>query len=69
MSKSIPIIPNWRTAMQILIAVLEDGTEEGKAQAKAELLAMAERVDHLAELYERGNLKAKLQRFGGERDG
>lgn len=43
--KGIPLVPSWHAAMQILITVLEDGTEEGKRQAREELMALADKVD------------------------
>lgn len=45
MGEPIRLVPSWRVAMQILIAVLEDGTEEGKRSARAELMELADKVD------------------------
>ena len=53
---SIDISPNWRTAMAILITVLEDGTAEGKEAAKAELMDLAGRMDARKEQFERAGL-------------
>lgn len=56
MSTGIPIIPNNRVAMQILIAVLEDGTPRGKQQAKEALMEMAGRIDALQEALTRAGI-------------
>ncbi|MCP4470469.1 MAG: hypothetical protein GY815_07250 [Gammaproteobacteria bacterium] len=44
---SIDIAPTWRNAIQILIMALENGTDRGKQQARAELLAIGDQVDNL----------------------
>jgi hypothetical protein len=43
--KSIPLIPSWAVAMDILLLVLEDGTDKGKELARAELKELARKVD------------------------
>ena len=44
-SRSLNITPTWNAAMQILIAVLEDGTEKGKTEARIELMRLADLID------------------------
>lgn len=46
--RSIDITPTWRVAMPILMAVLESGTEVGRAAARTELMALAAKLDALA---------------------
>lgn len=45
--KHIDITPTWETAVHIYLMVLEDGTEEGKAMAREELLRLARTYDAL----------------------
>ena len=45
MSKFMPIKITWQGITPMLIAVIQDGTPEAKAEAKAELLRMAEIAD------------------------
>ena len=45
MTQTIDITPNWATAIEILIAALEDGTEQGKAAAREELRRVARMLD------------------------
>ena len=53
--RSIPLIPNWKIAMDILITVIEDGTDKGRAQAFDELRQLARQVDDLqASINKRG---------------
>ncbi len=47
-TKSIPLVPTWVVAVQILIRVLEDGTDQGKREAREALLDMARRMDEIA---------------------
>jgi len=47
--EGIKLVPNWTAAMQILLAVLEDGNELGKQQARDELIQMARRMDRFAD--------------------
>jgi hypothetical protein len=42
---TIDITPTWQEAAQIIAAVLENGTEAGKAPARAELFRMAQMLD------------------------
>lgn len=48
----VPLIADWKTATAILIRVLEDGTDRGKEQARAELMEMAGKLDHLSSIVE-----------------
>lgn len=43
--RSVDITPTWRAAMTILMAVLENGTEAGRAAARTELMALAAKLD------------------------
>lgn len=45
MSKTIDLTPTWTAVMPAIIAVLEDGTADGKQLARAELLRLAAEVD------------------------
>ena len=45
--RTIDITPSWETAVRIYMMVLEDGTEEGKATAREELLRLARQYDEL----------------------
>jgi hypothetical protein len=45
--KHIDITPSWETAVRIYMMVLEEGTEEGKASAREELLRLARQYDAL----------------------
>jgi hypothetical protein len=45
--KTIDITPSWETAVNIYLLVLEEGTEEGKATAREELLRLARQYDAL----------------------
>jgi hypothetical protein len=45
--KHIDITPSWETAVNIYLLVLEEGTEQGKAQAREELLRLARNYDAL----------------------
>ena len=45
--RTIDITPSWETAVTIYIMVLENGTEEGKASAREELLRLARNYDAL----------------------
>lgn len=45
--QTVEIGMNWKLAMPILIMVLENGTPEGKASAKAELMRLANAIDEL----------------------
>lgn len=45
MTETIDITPTWRQAAAIIAAVLENGTAEGRASARAELFRMAEMLD------------------------
>ena len=42
---TIDLTPTWGAAVRIYMAVLEDGTEEGKIAAREDLTAMADRMD------------------------
>jgi hypothetical protein len=44
---SIPLIPNWKVAMDILLTVIQDGTDKGREQAFDELRQLARQVDDL----------------------
>lgn len=44
-TKTINITPTWRAAASIYIMALENGTAEGREEAKAGLMDMAERFD------------------------
>ena len=46
-TRSIPLVPTWRVAVQILTTALENGTGTGKEAARAELLRMADILDQL----------------------
>lgn len=43
----IDITPTWEAAVHVYLMVLEDGTEEGKAMAREELLRLARNYDQL----------------------
>lgn len=43
----IPLIPTWAVAIDILLLVLEDGTDKGKELAREELREMARKMDAL----------------------
>jgi hypothetical protein len=45
--KHIDITPSWETAVNIYLLVLEEGSEQGKAQAREELLRLARNYDAL----------------------
>ncbi len=45
--KTIDITPTWVAAVRIYMAVLEDGTEEGKIAAREDLTELGERMDRL----------------------
>jgi hypothetical protein len=45
--RTIDITPSWETAVRIYMMVLEEGTEEGKASAREELLRLARNYDAL----------------------
>jgi putative hemolysin len=47
MGSTISFEMTWQTAVEILIAALEDGTGEGKKAARKEVRRMAEILDHL----------------------
>lgn len=44
-AKTIKLTPTWRQAARIYIACLEDGTEEGKRQAREAILEMGDKLD------------------------
>lgn len=54
MSKSIPLIPTWAVAMDILLTVLEDGNEQGKEAAREELREVGRKLDTLNQHKRRG---------------
>lgn len=43
---------NWKAAVEICIAALEDGTPEGKEMARKELRDMARKLDLIIEVQE-----------------
>jgi hypothetical protein len=43
--KTVDCTPTWKGIMPAIIAVLEDGTPEGKRLAKEELMDLAAKVD------------------------
>ena len=45
--RTIDITPLWVAIMPGLIAVLQDGSKEGKAAATEELMTLAKKVDSL----------------------
>ena len=45
--RTIDITPTWEAAVRIYMMVLEDGTEEGKVMARADLLRLARQYDAL----------------------
>jgi hypothetical protein len=45
--RTIDITPSWEAAVNVYLLVLEDGTEEGKAMAREELLRLARQYDAL----------------------
>ena len=45
--KHIDVTPSWETAVHIYLMVLENGTDDGKAQAREELLRLARNYDAL----------------------
>ena len=48
-TRTIPLVPTWRVAVQILTTALENGTETGKDAARTELSRMADILDSLRE--------------------
>lgn len=44
-TRTIDCTPTWEAASQIYLAVLENGTEEGKEMAREEILRMARLLD------------------------
>ena len=42
---TVDITPTWTSIMPAIIAVLEDGTEEGKKMAREELMELAKNAD------------------------
>ena len=42
---SINLTPTWSAIMPALLNVLENGTDKGKREARAELLDLAKKVD------------------------
>lgn len=47
--QTIDMTPTWAALMPILLAAVEDGTEEGKRIARAELTRLAHTVDAMNE--------------------
>ena len=47
--KTINLTPTWKGIMPGIIEVLENGTEEGRKVARAELMRVAEQLDELNE--------------------
>jgi len=47
MKRTIDITPTWPQAARIIAAVLETGTDKGRAAARAELFRMADLLDKL----------------------
>ncbi len=45
--KHIDITPTWETAVNIYLLVLEEGSEQGKAQAREEIVRLARQYDAL----------------------
>jgi hypothetical protein len=45
--KHIDITPSWETAVNIYLLVLEEGSEQGKAQAREEIVRLARQYDAL----------------------
>lgn len=63
--KTIDLTPSWETAAEILILVLDNGTEEGKRLAKEEIRNMAKAADRsLALAKEYNNLLTKVKEQG-----
>jgi hypothetical protein len=53
-SGSVDVTPTWVGTLPLLLAVITDGTPEGQAAARGELLRMAQIADlHIAALKER----------------
>jgi hypothetical protein len=48
MSREINLTPNFAQSTQICIMALENGTQEGKQLARAELMRYARELDRLA---------------------
>lgn len=61
---SVDIRPNWKFAMRVYIMALENGTEEGRAAARADLMALAAWVDDLPP---QGNPDASEDNSNGEK--
>ena len=45
--KHIDVTPTWEQAVHIYLMVLENGTDNGKASAREELLRLARNYDQL----------------------
>lgn len=47
--KTIDLTPTWAGVMPLLMAVLESGSEEGKREAREELMRLAKAMDEVNE--------------------
>ena len=56
MAETIDLTPSWGAAAEILILVLDQGTDEGKAQAREELRRMAKAADRALALSKEYNI-------------
>lgn len=45
MTRYVDMTPTWEEAARMLIAVLENGTSQGKALARAEIIRMGQIID------------------------
>lgn len=48
-AKTIELTPTWKAAARIYMAALENGTYEGKKNAEAGIMEMAEHLDRINE--------------------
>lgn len=61
-SESIDLTPTWRTVADVIVILMEDGTLQGKEEARGFLYDMARVADaHVAEKKEEAKKKASVQ--------
>lgn len=65
--KTVDLTPSWESAAEILILVMDNGTEEGKRLAKEEIRNMARAADRaLALVKDYNDLLARVKEQGDE---
>ena len=58
MTRSINVTPSWEGTAQMILVLLDNGNDEGKAFARAEVLRMGKIIDRL-------QAEARAHRAGG----